>query len=174
MRVVLARRAKKDRHRLNMYGSKRSGRSSARNSRSAREPWLLVSSPALQYLSPDAIINLYAQRMRIEQSFRDTKNARVGLGLENARSRSGARFEMLLLIAHLASFVQRLIGERARAQQLELQFMATRRKDRKEISVLTLGRRILDMAPDEIDKLFPWDAIPSLTRQAVFACGAFI
>ena len=173
VRVVLARRAKKDRHRLNMYGSKRSGRSSARNSRSAREPWLLVSSPALQYLSPDAIINLYAQRMRIEQSFRDTKNARVGMGLENARSRSGARFEMLLLIAHLASFVQRLIGERAREQQLELQFMATRRKGRKEISVLTLGRRILDMAPDEIDKLFPWDAIPSLTRQAVFACGAF-
>ena len=80
---------------------------------------------------------------------------------------------MLLMIAHLASFVQRLIGERARAQQLELQFMATRRKDRKEISVLTLGRRILDMAPDEIDKLFSWDAISSLTRQAVFACGAF-
>ena len=97
-----------------MYGSKRSGRSSARNSRSAREPWLLVSSPALQHLSPDAIINLYAQRMKIEQSFRDTKNTRVGLGLENARSRSGARFEMLLLIAHLASFVQRLIGECAR------------------------------------------------------------
>ena len=127
----------------------------------------------MQYLSPDAIINLYAQRMRIEQSFRDTKNARVGMGLENARSRSGARFEMLLLIAHLGSFVQRLIGERAREQQLELQFMTTRRKGRKEISVLTLGRRILDMAPDEIDKLFSWDAISSLTRQAVFACGAF-
>ena len=111
--------------------------------------------------------------MKIEQSFRDTKNTRVGLGLENARSRSGARFEMLLLIAHLASFVQRLIGERAREQQLELQFMATRRKDRKEISVLTLGRRILNAAPDEISKLLPWDAIPPLTRQAAFACGAF-
>ena len=48
VRVVLARRAQKDRHRLNMYGRKRSGRGSALNSRSAREPWLLVSSPALQ------------------------------------------------------------------------------------------------------------------------------
>ena len=70
-------------------------------------------------------------------------------------------------------FVQRLIGERAREIQLELQFMATRRKDRKEISVLTLGRRILNATPDEISKLFPWNAIPQLTRQVTFACGAF-
>lgn len=172
VRVVLARRAKKGRHRLNMNGNKRSGRASARNSRSAREPWLLVSSPGLQHLSPDAIISLYAQRMKIEQSFRDTKNTRVGLGLENARSRSGTRFEMLLLIAHLASFVQRLIGERAREHQLELQFMATRRVDRQEISVLTLGRRILNAALDDISKLRPWNAIPPLTQQAAHACAA--
>jgi hypothetical protein len=95
------------------------------------------------------------------------------LGLENARSRSGARFEMLLLIAHLASFVQRLIGEQARQHQLELQFMATRRTDRQEISVLTLGRRIIDAAPEKITKLMPWNAIPPLTQQAKAACGAF-
>ena len=35
VRVVLARRAKKARHRLNMYGSKRRGRKSARNSRNS-------------------------------------------------------------------------------------------------------------------------------------------
>jgi len=111
--------------------------------------------------------------MKIEQSFRDTKNARLGLGLENARSRSGTRFEMLLLIAHLALFVQRLIGEQARQHQLELQFMATRRTDRHEISALTLGRRIIDATPETITKLMPWNVIPPLTKQAKVACGAF-
>lgn len=174
VRVVLARRPAKYRHRLNIYGTKHRSRASADSTRSAGEPWLLASSRALQHLTADAIVGLYAQRMKIEQSFRDTKNTRLGLGLENARSRSGARFEMLLLVAHLASFVQRLIGEQARQQQLELQFMATRRVDRAEISVLTLGRRILNAAPNEIRKLLPWNAIPPLTQQAVRACGTFV
>ena len=107
--------------------------------------------------------------MRIEQSFRDTKNVRTGFGLDAARSRSGPRFEMLLLLAQLASFVQRLIGESAREQQLELQFMASRRKTRREISVLTLGRRILDLAPHCLHRLRPWQAISSLGAQAAFA-----
>ena len=78
---------------------------------------------------------------------------------------------MLLLIAHLASFVQRLIGESARQQQLELPFMATRRSSRPEISVLTLGRRILNAAPHYLRECVPWQAIPPLTRQAACACG---
>ncbi len=173
VRVVLARRPAKDRHQRNIYGDTRKSRRSTLNARRAREPWLLGSSAALKYLSADAIVGLYSQRMKIEQSFRDTKNAHLGLGLENARSRSGARLEMLLLIAHLALFVQRLIGEQARQHQLELQFMATRRPDRQEISVLTLGRRIIDAAPEIITKLMPWNAIPPLTKQVKVACGVF-
>ena len=163
----------KNRHQHNIYGATRKSRRSKLNARRAREPWLLGSSAALNYLTADSIVSLYAERMKIEQSFRDTKNARFGLGLENARSRSGTRFEMLLLIAHLALFVQRLIGEHARQHQLELQFMATRRTDRQEISALTLGRRIINAAPEEMSKLMPWNAIPPLRQQAKAACGAF-
>lgn len=170
VRAVLAKRPRKGRHRLNIHGAKRQGRASAKCARSAREPWLLVSSLGLRHLSAAAIIGLYAQRMRIEQSFRDTKNARVGLGLEVARSRSAPRFEILLLLAHLASFVQRLIGESARGYPLELQFMASRRATRREISVLTLGRRILDAAPRYLHQLAPWQAIPPLAAQAASAC----
>lgn len=80
--------------------------------------------------------------MRIEQSFRETKSFRGVQVLECARSRSRERWEMWLLIAHLGAFVQRLIGEAAKATQLELNFMATHRRVRAEISVLTLGQRI--------------------------------
>lgn len=169
VRAVLAKRPRQGRHRLNIYGKKRTGRASAKCARAAREPWLLASSLGLRHLSAATLIGLYAHRMRIEQSFRDTKNVRTGLGLEAARSRSGQRFEMLLLLAHLAAFVQRLVGESAKEQQLELQFMASRRKTRREISVLTLGRRILDVAPNCLRQLHPWRAIPPLAAQAASA-----
>ena len=174
VRAVLSKRPKKGRHQLNIYGVKRQGKASAKNARSAREPWLLASSLGLQHLSAEAIVGLYSQRMRIEQSFRDTKNLRLGLGLEAARSRSGKRLEILLLIAHLASLVQRLIGESVKGHQLELQFMATRRSNRREISVLTLGRRVLDVAPRDLRQVVPWQAIPPLTKQAARACATIV
>jgi hypothetical protein len=98
----------------------------------------------------------------------------VGLGLEVARSRSAQRLEILLLIAHLAAFVQRLIGESAKQHQLELQFMATRRANRREISVLTLGRRILNASPRYLKQVVPWQAIPPLIQQAVRAYAVAI
>ncbi|NIP71809.1 MAG: hypothetical protein GWO16_01690 [Gammaproteobacteria bacterium] len=64
------------------------------------------------------------------------------------------------------AFVQRLIGESAKEQQLELDFMATRRTARREISVLTLGRRILDVCPHRLRELQPWRAVPPLAKQA--------
>jgi hypothetical protein len=93
--------------------------------------------------------------MRIEQSFRDTKNLRVGLGLESARTRTCERWQMLLLIALLGSLVQPLIGEAAKAAQLELIFMATRCQTRTEISVTTLARRILDAPALWLNRLNP-------------------
>ena len=114
VRAVLSKRPQKGRHQKNIYGKKRKGRRSEKNARSAREPWLLASSLGLRHLGADAIIRLYSQRMRIEQSFRDTKNLRLGLGLTVSRSRSAPRLAALLLISHLASLVQRLIGESAK------------------------------------------------------------
>jgi Transposase DDE domain len=171
VRLVLARQSPRGRHRLNIYGRPRVGRASAKAARAAREPWLIAASPTLSHLSALAIIRLYSQRMRIEQSFRDTKNLRVGLGLQATRTRSGERLQMLLLIAHLASFVQRLIGEDAKARQLELDFVAQRRPGRPEVSSLTLGRRILDAQGSWLSRLKPWTAVPQLTAQAKHACS---
>lgn len=170
VRAVLAKRQSKGRHWLNIYGKRRAGSASARASRSAREPWLLVCSAGLAHLAPEAIVALYAQRMRIEQSFRDTKNLRWGMGLEVSRSRGRVRLEMLLLVAHLAGLVQRLIGQYAKAHQQELQFMATRRPDRAEISTLTLARRMLDAGSCDLKDVLPWLAIPPLRQQAINAC----
>ncbi|MCX7166549.1 MAG: transposase, partial [Rhodocyclales bacterium] len=57
----------------------------------AREPWLLSCSPGLAHFSAEMIVHLYAQRMKIEQGFRDTKNERLGLGLTRSRSQGQQR-----------------------------------------------------------------------------------
>lgn len=172
-RLVLVRLPARGRHRLNIYGRRRAGRASRKCARAARDPWLLAASRQLDHLTAHAIVRLYAQRMRIEQSFRDTKNLRFGQGLHTTRSRSRERLQMLLLIGHLAAFVQRLIGEAAKAHQLQLNFMATHRTTRPEISTLTLARRILlSVSPsDWLDRLTPWAAIPPLRAQATNACA---
>jgi Transposase DDE domain len=170
-RLVLVKLPARGRHRLNIYGRRRAGRSSLRKARAACDPWLLAASTNLDHLAPASIVQLYAQRMRIEQSFRDTKNLRLGQGLHTARSRTRERLQMLLLIGHLAAFVQRLIGEEAKARQLQLDFMATHRRQRPEISTLTLARRILlSISPAHyLDRLTPWAAIPPLRLQAINA-----
>jgi hypothetical protein len=168
-RLVLSQRPSRGRHWLNMYGKRRAGIRSAESARAAREPWLLAASPQLDHLSAPGIVTLYAQRMQIEQSFRDTKNLRVGQGLQATRSRSRERLQMLLLIGLLAGFVQRLIGEDAKARQLELNFVA-RRRARPEISTLTLARRIIAGPTHWLAQLTPWAALPQLTAQAQRAC----
>jgi len=53
---------------------------SLKQTRAQREPWLLAASPLLAVLSATEIINIYAQRMQIEDAFRDLKSDRYGLG----------------------------------------------------------------------------------------------
>ena len=171
-RLVLVKREAKGRSRRTRMGKLSRARTSLKSARSAREPWLLACSTGLSHLSPQAIIALYAQRMRIEQSFRDIKNERGGLGLSASRSRSGKRLEILLLIGHLAGWLMRLIGESAQQCQMQLQFQSVSRRDHKEISVLTLARRVIDAGSDWLSRLRPTRSIPLLQQQAQEACHA--
>lgn len=117
-----------------------------------REPWLLSYSPELAALGAATLIKIYAQRMRIEQQFRDTKNVAHGMGLAQTKSLGPLRLQALLLIAHIASMAMRLIGEAAKAQQLELQLTSNNIQHRKTISVMTLSQRVIER-PDLLRKL---------------------
>lgn len=110
--------------------------------------------------------------MRIEESFRDLKNERSDLGLSAARSRSGKRLEVLLLIGHLAGWLMRLIGECAQQCQMQFQFQSVSRRDHKEISALTLARRVIGAGSSWLGQLCPKKAIAILHQQAQEACHA--
>lgn len=168
-RLVLVKRQAQGRCRRTRQEKSSRAHSSLKAARSGREPWLLASSPGLGHLDPEAIVSLYAQRMRIEQSFRDLKNERGGLGLSASRSRSGKRLEILLLIGHLASWLLRLIGECAEQCQMQLQFQSVPRLKHKEISVMTLARRVIDAGGNWFRRLPITDALPLIRQQAMIA-----
>jgi Transposase DDE domain len=139
-----------------------------------QEPWLLTYSPGLAHLGAAAIVKFYGERMKIEQQFRDTKNLSLGMGLSQTKSQGKRRLQALLLIAHIAQLAKRLIGEAARACQLELQLLSNNIKNRKTISVMTLATRVI-ARPDLLRQLKePWWQIQTLRRQAVAAVSAAV
>ena len=174
-RLILLKRQAKNRHRHTKQGGLSHARSSLKASRSAREPWLLACSPALGQRSAADLVAIYAQRMQIEESFRDLKNERLGLGFSAARSRSGQRLEILLLIAHLASWLMRVIGECAEACQMQKFFQSVAKPKHKEISVMTLARRVIDAGTYWLRQLHSKNARKILREQATgFSHVAYI
>lgn len=114
-------------------------RHSCKNARAQTEPWLLACSRSLAHLSAEVIAALYAQRMQIEQEFRDTKSARLGLALEHSGTRAPARLAVLALIAALAQWVLHLLGQWAHDKGQQRQWQLTNRRKRAELSVHRLG-----------------------------------
>lgn len=103
----------------------------------------LAVSPKLDHLSAQAAVAVYAQRMQIEESFRDLKSERFGLGFSANRSTQKDRLAVLLLVACLASFVLRLIGEVGKTRQMEFQFQSNTRRSRPVLSVISLALQLV-------------------------------
>ena len=155
-RLVLMKRAQQGRHKKGKLGHRVRSKHSLKNASAQREPWLLAASPKLAHLSAQAIVAVYAQRMQIEESFRDLKSPRFGLGFSANRSTQKNRLGVLLLVACLASFVLRLIGEVGKAKQMEFQFQSNTRRSRPVISVITLALQLVQRGmaafpPRELD-----------------------
>jgi hypothetical protein len=110
VRLVLVRRRKRGRIERTRHGQPARGGRSLKQSRRAKDPWLLACSCSLDALSPAEIVTLYARRMQIEQSFRDLKSHRFGCAFEDTLTRTSPRLEMLLLIHALAALAAWLAG----------------------------------------------------------------
>ena len=91
------------------------------------------------------------------------------MGLRQTRSAGVMRLQALLLISHVAALAKRLIGEAARAHNLQLQLMSTNRKDRAEISVMTLATRLIAQHVLLRSLTDPWLQLHRLRRQVIQA-----
>lgn len=122
--------------------SRRVGGGASKYVKSSNEPWLLVTS-----LSGDDVakqtVNIYRQRMRIEENFRDTKCTRYGFGLKDSLTYTPERMKVLLLIAAIATFACWLAGIFTRIKGKASEFQAHSSKSKGVLSLVFLGREVL-------------------------------
>jgi hypothetical protein len=147
--LVLIKRPKRYRVRKSVFGKPVRSAHSLKQARAQRDPWLLAASPSLSHLKAVQIIRHFATRMQIEESFRDLKCARYGLGFELNLSRSRERLAALLLIALLAFFVLWLIGQQALARGLQFHYQSNTRRTRPVLSLFNLACLIVRRTTDQ-------------------------
>jgi hypothetical protein len=132
--------------------------------RGAIEPWFLATS--LSHASAATICDLYATRMQIEETFRDTKNPRFGWSLQQARYRSTRRLDNLFLLVALAMLAVMLLGSAAEAANRHLAYQSNTIKTRRVLSWFVLGNYIIQH--QELDWLEPAALTAALARCHVF------
>lgn len=135
----------KNKHRMkkNLVGKKVQCSSSKKHAKGAKEPWLIVSSLSPADVSAKIIMLFYKKRMQIEESFRDLKNTRNGLGLRHCRNRCAERLNVALLIAALAILVLWLFGMATKQQNLHYSFLSNTEKRRQVLSSFMIGWQVV-------------------------------
>ncbi len=146
-------------------GKIRRDKDSVNYGRSHREPWLLASSLKGRSAAK-SVTNKYKFRMQIEQEFRDLKGKRYGFGLEESKTKTGNRRSILLLIGMLSSLVAWIIGITAEKKGLHTQFQSNSVKNRRVISLVYLGCRIIKKRL-KIPMYLIWESLRQLRQGAV-------
>lgn len=101
-----------------------------------KEAWHLATS--LGDKPGSEIVALYAKRFTIEESFRDQKNLRFGMGLSDTRIGDPARRDRLLLISAIAIVLLTILGAAGEAVGLDKWLKANTVK-RRTISLVRQG-----------------------------------
>ena len=78
-----------------------------------KEAWYLATSQSKRRAAE--IVKLYGKRFTIEETFRDQKDLRFGMGLRATHIRSAARRDRLLLLAAVAQALLTLLGAASEA-----------------------------------------------------------
>lgn len=152
-----------------MRGGKSQCSTSKYQEQKAREPWLLAYHlPEDETFNAHKVVKLYAQRMQIEEGFRDTKNGHLGLGLEKANSKSAERFDNLLLIASLILFLLWCVGFASVQLTQSRLLQANTEKRKRVLSYIYVGREVIDdvrYCPDEPLIIYALSQLSMLTIQ---------
>ena len=140
----LMKQKKKNRVKCNLAGKKIQCSVSKKHAKGENEPWLIATSLSPNEISAVEIMLLYRKRMQIEESFRDLKNTRNGLGLRHCRSYRLERLNVALLIAALATLILWLLGTAAKQKKLHYSFQANTEKRWNVLSDFTIGWQVLE------------------------------
>ena len=109
-----------------------------------KEAWCLVCSHST--MAGDAIIKLYAKRFRIEETFRDQKDIRFGMGLSSTHISNPMRRDRILFIAAIAQTLLTLLGAAGESLGMDRMLKANTSKKRTH-SLLTQGKHYYESIP---------------------------
>jgi hypothetical protein len=112
----------------------------AQAKKKAKTPCVLATS--LESWSAAALLQVYRERMQIEETFRDAKSHRFGLSLVHTKSVSSMRWATLLLLASLAMLTAHVVGAAAEAADTHRRYQANTVK-RRVLSKVTIGYLIM-------------------------------
>jgi Transposase DDE domain len=141
--IVLYKGKNKNRHKRNLNKKISAAGKSKRYSNAAKEPWVLVTSLSQARDNSAHIVNIYRQRMRIEENFRDTKCSHYGQGLKHSLTKSPDRMAILLLIAAIATWAAWLAGLITTLKGNASDFQAHSAKFTNSLSMVYLGREAI-------------------------------
>lgn len=118
--------------------------------RVAKEPWILATNLPKKY-DTTKVINAYKKRMQIEESFRDIKSTRYGLGSRYIQTRCIYRWGVAMLLAAITQIAVWVIGVIGHSQGFQEIFQVNTVKDKKQFSYFYLGQLIVEH--NELEKL---------------------
>jgi hypothetical protein len=124
-----------------------------------KEPWCLVTS--LGELPGKEIVQRYGRRFTIEESFRDIKDLRFGMGLSSIRVSTPQRRDRLLLLSAMAVVLLTLLGAAGEAVGIDRHFKTNTSKKR-QYSLFRQGCDYYEFLPHMREE---W-AIPLITKFA--------
>jgi hypothetical protein len=101
-----------------------------------KEPWCLATSR--EDKTGAEIVKPYGRRFTIEESFRDLKNLRFGMGLSDVRVSSPERRDRMLLVGAIAASLLTLLGAAGEAVGLDRRMRANTSRERAH-SLLNQG-----------------------------------
>lgn len=147
--LILFKAKQKGRVRRGKMGKLARYRTSLVSSRRAREPWLLATSLPVTALK---VVKIYSSRMQIEESFRDLKCSRNGMGLYYNNTYKIERMRVLVMIGSIAATFAWLLGKATRSTGRHLQFQANSIKKTAALSKVFLGILVFRDIQYEVSK----------------------
>jgi len=164
--AYLLKKKKQGRMKKTRLGQRCTSKHSEKNAHRERTPWLIVTSLCGGRQITKRVINIYKTRMQIEEGFRDMKNSRWGFSLNEAKCTTTYRYENLMLVGTLATFVVWLMGKVAELKQWQYRYQANTTKTENILSTFFLGCQVFRKSV-MIRKVDYTEAIKTMRQQVM-------
>ena len=115
------------------------------HAKAMKEPWALATSRS--DLCATGVVKLYGRRFTIEETFRDLKDTRFGLGMVAHRIKSPERRDRLFLLFAITHALLTLLGEASERSGYDRTLKANTSTKRTH-SLFTQGRHLFDAIPN--------------------------